>query len=646
MRKERDTCKSAEDMDKNENSSIGIALKDAERGAVKSGDDPILSDVLECAKKEISAPSRKSLWQDAAEFSNNNSVDRVSKGIYDQARKRMMNALNVQQEYEGHVVGHALVRAVEAGCFNVARKLRQGQAELTSSVLAPRFLAFAFLKAAEIGHYEILLDLISSTTAAGIALVGYELARAKDDGYPHVQVSLTKAWKQKISSFKTLLPPATLAVQYEKLELRSVSSDQENVHDATRACYQIYWAWRLLAVSGCNGHGGVFRELLVSREEFNGRPGDVRKSLLGYEHPKVVELEKFRARIDDEFLKLAMKVTAKLSRDMLLYELFRTVDGPSIKEPKGKGNSAWRCTSKAQFGLWEVLMEVPVLLMEIEGSYQDDKEKKRQMRPYRYVKPLLPQIMKLNVQFKIVIDIQPNYIELILGINHVRVTVDNQSWEEKVTGHFPTRVALSVTPVAKTLTSVTMTGSSTNTTFKVGVGEQVRVAVSATIKSAPTAGISFQAGKSTMSKIEGKPWRMEQLPVYNERGGSFTWILSNLHGASFDRFSPMLQDTRKSIWQFGKRIPVNPLMVLPFGTNGGINFTGTEFDDTLSWRFANELENTMVQFNIEGQVHTTHITQDTFWETRVVPFEVKLEQKLEPCGDPLGGDKKKKKKKK
>jgi len=46
-----------------------------------------------------------------------------------------------------------------------------------------------------------------------------------------------------------------------------------------------------------------------------------------------------------------------------------------------------------------------------------------------------------------------------------------------------------------------------------------------------------------------------------------------------------------------------------------------------------------------GRVHTTYITQDTFWETRMMPFECKVEQKLEPCGEPLGADKKKKKKK-
>jgi hypothetical protein len=153
-------------------------------------------------------------------------------------------------------------------------------------------------------------------------------------------------------------------------------------------------------------------------------------------------------------------------------------------------------------------------------------------------------MMKLNVQFKIVIDVQPSYCELTVGINHVRVTVDNQCWEEAQTGHFPTRVSLSVTPVTATLTSVAMTGSSTNVSHKVGVGEQLRAGAQTTLKSTPTVAVSFQAAKATYSKVEGKPWRMEQLPVYNERGGSYTFSLISLHGQGFDRLSPMLQATK------------------------------------------------------------------------------------------------------
>jgi hypothetical protein len=90
---------------------------------------------------------------------------------------------------------------------------------------------------------------------------------------------------------------------------------------------------------------------------------------------------------------------------------------------------------------------------------------------------------------------------------------------------------------------------------------------------------------------------------------------------------------------------LNPLLVLPFGSNGGVQFTASEYSDTLAWRYPKDLENTTLMFNIMGRVHTTYITQDTFWETRMMPFECKVEQKLEPCGEPLGADKKKKKKK-
>ncbi|KAG0564184.1 hypothetical protein M758_8G085900 [Ceratodon purpureus] len=630
--------------DKGEITPLGVALKEAERGATKSGGEALVEAVLECASKEIGSSSLRSLYSDAAEFSAKRAQE-LPRDVYERAQRKMANALGVRQVVDGQVVGHALMRASEGGQLNVVRRLRKGQAELRCSVLTPRFLAFALLKAADIGQVEVVEELLRSTNSAVLAMVGHELAtKVHTDQYPFITVALTKDWQRKVSGFKSLLPSATYVLQFENLELRGVGSDQETVHEAVRSCYQMYCVWRLMVVAAANGHGGVFREFLMKREDFTARAGATRQALMGYEHPKVAEFNKVRTRIDDEFMRFTSKVTAKLSRDMLLYEIYRSNEGNSVQDGK-KGGNAWRCTSKAQFGLWEVLMEVPVLLMEVEGSYQDN-DKKQLMRNYHYIKPIIPQIMKLNVQFKVIIDIQPNYAELSVGVNHVRVTFDNQRWEEAETGHFPTRVSLSVTPVAQTLTSVTMTGSSTNTSYKVGVAENVRIGINATLKAAPTAGISFQAGKGTTSKIDGKPWRMEQLPVYNERGGSYTWALTNLHGAGFDRLSPMLQETKTSIWQFGKRVPINPLMVLPFGTNGGVNFTGTEFDDTISWRFAKELENTMVQFNVEGQVHTTYITQDRFWETRVVPFEVKLEQKLEPCGDPAGSDKKKKKKKK
>jgi hypothetical protein len=632
-------------------SSLAQALRESERGAAKSGDDADVSEVLNFAGIEIKSPSLKPLWQDAAELSTN---DRLLKTVYQRGQRRMVEILKIQAPEDGHVVGHALVKAVEGSNLYVVKILRKGLAELTMSELMARFLAFSLLKAMETGSLEIVQELMKPLNISTMALMGYELVKSKDDGYPFVKVNLTKDWQKLILGFKSLLPAAELKLQAEKLELRGTRTDQEAIHTATRLCYHIYFIWRLLIIAGGSAHVSIVRELLLRRDEHIVRANDAKSTAVGFENPRVQELMRVRAQIDDDFMKLAMKVLAKQGRDKILYILWcSSKKGKVNSSLPGKKNavsdsveSLWHCEARSHFGLWEILMDVPVLLMDMEGSYQDDSEKLRQsLRRYSYVQPLIPQVAKLNVQFRMSVDIQPNFIELMVGINHVRVTVDNSVWEEKRTGHFPSRVYLSIVPVNAGLTSVTMTGSSQNTSVKVGVSEQVRVGVRANIKAAPAGGLSLTAGKATMSKIEGKPWQMEQLPEEGDRGGSFTWTLANLRGSGFDRLNPMIGEAKRSIWQFGKRVPLNPLLVLPFGSNGGVQFTASEYSDTLAWRYPKDLENTTLMFNIVGRVHTTYITQDTFWETRMMPFECKVEQKLEPCGEPLGADKKKKKKK-
>lgn len=633
------------DMDKKDSSGLVQALRVAERGAAKSGSKADVTAVLGCAETEITAKSLQPLWQDAAEFRIKG--DKTFQAVFDRAQWRMSEAVGVDRTLHGHIVGHALVRAAEGGYLQVVARLQKGLAEQKCSILTPRFLSFAMLTSVEAGNYEIVQELLRTTSLPMVALMGHELSKGKDSGYPFVRARLTTQWIKQVSKIKCLLPSAIYEVNSERLELRAMNWDDEAVHRATRYCYQTYCIWRFLVIAVCNGHGAVVQELLIKRDECNARPIESRRAMTAEEMPRVVALRTVRDQIDERFSQLAMKIAGKLGRDIILYSLYNAVGrSSSSSQAASAEDKLWKCTSRSQFGVWEIFMEVPVLLMEVETSYQNTKELKQLMRPYHYIKPIIPQLMKLNIQLKVLIDIQPNYIEMTLGINHVRVTVDDQMWEEKRTGHFPTFVSLAVTPVTPTMTSVSMTASSSNTAMKVGVAEQVRISVAATLKAAPTAGMGIQFGKSTMSKIDGKPWRMEQLPASGEQGGRFNWNLSNLHGQSFDRWNPMLQETKKSIWQFGKRVPMNPLLVLPFGTNGGVNFTGTEFDDTLSWRFPKELENTDALFNIEGLVHTTYITQDTFWETRMVPFELQVEQKLEPCGDAMGADKKKKKKKK
>jgi len=219
-------------------------------------------------------------------------------------------------------------------------------------------------------------------------MVGHELAyKAKDDaGYPFLVVSLTKDWQSTVRNFKSLLPPSKYFLDGESLNLTTPSDhEQSRVQKALLSCFQTYALWRLMIVSGANGHGGVFREFLMKKQE-SGRSSSRSPSgasLMGYESPKVMELTKVRNQIDEECARFVLKMTAKLGRDLLLYEVFRSAEGVA-QQP-------WRCVSKAQFGVWEVLMEVPVLVMETEGSYQDN-DKKKLMRNYHYIKPIIPQV--------------------------------------------------------------------------------------------------------------------------------------------------------------------------------------------------------------------------------------------------------------
>lgn len=319
--------------DKQEATPIGVALKEAERGSAKSGGEARVNGVLECAAKEITASSLKWLWSDAAEYSGGSKRgNELPRDVYERAQRNMADALGVHQAVDGQTVGHALMRACEGGHLHVVRRLRRGQAELRCSVLSPRFLAFAILKATELGHVEVVTELLKVTNSAALAMVGFELANKwKDDAYPFVAARLTRDWTRKLATFKAMLPAASYVVQYENLELRGTNSDQESFHEAVRSCYQVFCVWKLMVVAGSNGHSGVFRELLLKRDEYNTRAGESRKMLMGYEHPSVAQISRTRTEIDEAFMKFSMKVMAKLSQDMLLYELYRSVPTPKTQ---------------------------------------------------------------------------------------------------------------------------------------------------------------------------------------------------------------------------------------------------------------------------------------------------------------------------
>ncbi|CAM6043723.1 unnamed protein product [Sphagnum compactum] len=494
-------------------------------------------------------------------------------------------------------------------------------------------LAFSLLKNMETGSYETVKEQLQKLKFPIMVWMGYEVGRAN----LHNRVNLTKDLKKSILGLRALLPAAKLKMPAGNLEVWNMNIDKEAIHIATRLCYHIYIIWHLLVITICRGDDLkdqqqklIFHEFLLLRNQHKFL-SEAENTAVGFDNPDVQKLMMSRSLIDNKFLQLVMNELAKRHEDKMSYDLWQmmqevTVNNSIHVKDKAVDNAnestMWPCSAKSHFGRWVIEMEKPVLLMDIEGSYQDTNEKWIQnLQRLDYIQELLPEVVRLKAQLEVKVDIQPNFIDLMVNISQVLACVRKK---EKQTGHFPSRVYLSVVPVNAGLTGVTMTGSSRNISVKVGVTEKVQVGVNANIKAAPSAGLNFRASKTTASEVEGKPWQLEQLSEDGDRGSSLTWDLLKLHGTKFDRLNPI----KSSRWQLGKRIPENPLQELPFASDGSVNFTASQFSNVMAWRYPRDLENTTLVFNIVGCVHTT-CTQAPFWETRMMPFKGQLEQKLE-----------------
>ncbi len=234
-----------------------------------------------------------------------------------------------------------------------------------------------------------------------------------------------------------------------------------------------------------------------------------------------------------------------------------------------------------------------------------------------------------------------------MSIKHVRFKVENSLWDQQRMGHFPSLVFISVTPETTEGTGVTMSKSSANQTFKVGIIERVQVGTGiGTLAQGARGTLGASAGIGVSTTVKNTPWQFEQLPVQQDRGGSFVWTLQAMKGQEFNRLNPPRMAESTSIWRFGKRVPAHPLSQLPFTSEGGVIFSGSSFDDTLIWRLPKNMEGTKLKWRIEGHIHSSFITQ-RYWETRKLVFNGNLDEKLIPLvvkdKDGDKGDKKEKK---
>ncbi|CAK9866237.1 unnamed protein product [Sphagnum jensenii] len=626
-------------MGHHESERLSNALEQAEQTASKSETIDV-DTVLKIARQEILSPELKAVWQDTQEAVN------VSDLLFP---SRKVAALLIEDSVEPQAVGHALVQAAFKGCYHCVQRLCEIQVEgnLVASLLTAHFTAFAFLKAAEAGHVEAVRRLLKPTGFISIAIMGHVLTtKYEPDAYPFVKIPLAEAsddWFQRLASCRTMLPAAAPSFLSGFWDLKG-RHGSELVHEAVRAAYGTYFLWWTAVVAAANGHAEVFKELLKTRERENTWLADKlhaggRKNGYNEEARKIIA---GRARIDMLMYQLVEELSTRQHHDAILHTLWSHIQRGGRESPRAMSTNA-NIMAQAKNGLWELQVDMPLLLMPVEQCYDEDEP----FRRYKQLIQLFSQRARVNIQLVATVEAMPNFLQVTVSIKHVRFKVENSLWDEQRMGHFPSLLFISVTPETTEGTGVTMSKSSANQTFKVGIVERVQVGAGiGTLAEGARGTLGASAGIGVSTTVKNTPWRFEQLPVQQDRGGSFVWTLQAMKGQEFNRLNPPHMAESTSIWRFGKRVPAHPLSQLPFTSEGGVIFSGSSFDDTLIWRLPMKMEGTKLKWRIEGHIHSSFITQ-RYWETRKLVFNGNLDEKLVPLvvkdKDGDKGDKKEKK---
>lgn len=388
------------------------ALEEAELQAVttKTCD---LGQVLEIAATDSQHPSVAAVWRDTAEVSGQADILYPSRKV----------ALVIEDSVQPQAVGHALVLAACGGYINCVRRLRELQKNsLSGSILVSRFNAFAFLKAAENGHQEVIRELLRPMMSVSTAMMGYVVAtRWKDRepaAYPFVKQPVNipgKDWLGKLASTKTMLPPAAPIFRAGVWDLQGMPGVPVELHDCIRATYSIFLLWRAAVISSAHCHVEVFKVLLRQRALENTMLADsfhdtsAPKKSFDHDGKKIVSE---RAKMDTLMYQLVEELSTKNYHDGILYALWGHIQRGGRDSPRPESGRP-RCVAQATNGLWEMQLEVPLLMMPVEHALQDEQP----FRRYKQLTQLFGQRAKVNIQLTASVEALPNCLQVPNRIN-------------------------------------------------------------------------------------------------------------------------------------------------------------------------------------------------------------------------------------
>lgn len=187
------------------------------------------------------------------------------------------------------------------------------------------------------------------------------------------------------------------------------------MNEAIQAVYKTYFLWRISMVAATNDNAAVFQEIMGQIVQFN-------KELAQADHEKgdAKKVMATRLKLNSIMYLLVEELSAVQRQDGILYSLWTYMPNGSPNappplavrsHPKAAGS---HCTAKAQNGLWELQVEIPVLMMKVEAGYVEEDVNKRM----KQLDPIFPQRVRVNVQLVIEVVTLPNCIQVSFWINY------------------------------------------------------------------------------------------------------------------------------------------------------------------------------------------------------------------------------------
>lgn len=400
-----------------EATSLADALLKAERAALERNQRPDLTTALAFAKVEANKPTVAAAWRDLD--------TKVAKGdaLFPSSR---LAELIMETSYEPEVIGHALVQACCGGHIRCVQQLREIQSEhLCGSMLVSLFTMFGLLKAAEAGKAEVVEELLQTQLSASTAMMGYMVATrwrdtAGTEAYPYVEQPSnvpSQEWIRKMVSTKSMLPAGSPNFQSGGWDIRGMPGLHENLHELVRASYRTYLLWRTSVVAASHCNTEVFRILLNRRSSDNAALAKALQDMetqsvgkkggsgLDFEAKRVVAE---RAKMDTLMYQLVEEYSTKNYHDAMLYTLWGHIQRGGRDNPAGPGAGNPRCVAQAQNGIWEMTLEVPLLMMPVEYALEDEEP----FRRYKQLTLLYDQRAKVNIQLLATVEAQPNFLQV------------------------------------------------------------------------------------------------------------------------------------------------------------------------------------------------------------------------------------------